>query len=86
MRAPESLPAIGRAYRIGVNPITTTLVLLGPILVALVAVAGRSGPTVALGVAYVLAVPASIAYFRLSGRAPDGGAGGAPDERETDDG
>lgn len=91
--ATDSLPVVGRAFRLGVNPVTTSLVLLGPVLIAVVAVVGRSPATTALGVAYILSVPASVAYFALTGRDPsstdgtDGDAGGdADDEHGGDEG
>lgn len=71
--APESLPVVGRAYRFGVSRVTTTLVLLGPVLLAGIAVAGRNPLTVGLGCAYVLAVPVSIAYLQLSRGVPTDG-------------
>lgn len=75
----ETLPVVGRAYRLGVNPITTTLVLCGPVVLALVAVLGRSPLTVGLALLYVLAMPGSVAYFRLVGadglEREDGGDG-----------
>lgn len=52
----ESILIVGRAYRLGVNPITTTLVLLGPLLIALITVMGRNALTIGLGIrVYILA-------------------------------
>lgn len=59
----ESLPIVGRAYQLGVNPVTTTLVLLGPVAIGVIAITGRSSVTVVLGIVYVLSLPASMLYF-----------------------
>lgn len=64
---PESIPVIGRAYRLGVNPITTSLVVVGPILLVVIGILGIHPITVVLGTAYVLCVPLSIIYFALAG-------------------
>lgn len=61
----ETLPVVGRAYRLCVNPITTTLALLGPIVLSLLALFGRSPATAGLALLYVLAMPGSVASFRL---------------------
>lgn len=76
----ESIPVVGRAYDLGVNPITTTLVLLGPVVLAILALLGRNPATVSLGIAYVLSLPASVAYFWATTS-----EGEAPGDDETDE-
>lgn len=74
----ESFPVVGRAYRLGVNPVTTTLVLLGPVVVSLVALLGRTPVTIGIGVAYVFSLPATVGYFWLA----ETGVGTESGERE----
>lgn len=56
----EDVPVVGHVYRVGENPTTSTLVLLGPAIVLLIALVGRTPMTVALAALYVLSVPAYV--------------------------
>lgn len=78
--APTDWPLVGRVYALGVNPISTTLVLLGPVVILVIAILGRSTATIALGIGYVSSLPGSVAYF-----AATGGGDRLAEDQETDD-
>jgi hypothetical protein len=58
---PEELPLVGPAFRWGPpDPVFAWLMLLGPVVVLLLALAGRSPATTAVAAGYVVAVPLTV--------------------------
>ncbi|MFB6141095.1 MAG: hypothetical protein ABEJ26_11755 [Halosimplex sp.] len=56
------VPVVGTVLEVGErNPVFDTVIALGPILVLVIALAGRNAVTTALAVLYLLIVPTYVA-------------------------